>query len=279
MAGLSDLCFDPGIKFASLVKDRFGCSVSPTSAFSSGAFHHIMSFGRSALHLNVDSVGLILQACLGGIAKNFNVFHLLGWMFNFSVSCKNVGIMIYKLKSFSYKYFAAFFHLWSRGGPNWRREFDLWTLEQEAEWTTVGSKFKKSFAEVVHSPSAPKRSVFLRLKYPKNCPANFGFSSIPKRKLDASSPKFKNVMDSHPDARSSARTMRVQCLVQKSKISKPVVSKKVVNVALNVAPSQELLISNHSNSKDPSPPSGPSLSSNLALGLSFPAASLVTSPA
>ena len=276
MAGLSDLCFDPGIKFASLVKDRFGCSVSPTSAFSSGAFHHIMSFGRSALCLNEDSVGLILQACLGGIAKKFNVFHLLGSMFSFSVSCKNVGIMIYKLKSFSYKYFAAFFHLWSRGGPNWQREFDLWTLEQEAKWTTVGSKFKKSFAEVIRSP-APKGPIFLRLKYPKTYHANFGFSSIPKRKLDASSPKFMNVMNSHPDARSSARSMRVQRCVQKSKISKPVISKKVVNVALNEAPSQELLISNHSNSKDSSPPSSPSLSTNLAPGLSSPAACPVTS--
>ena len=35
-----------------------------------------MSFGRSTLRLNEDSVGLILQACLG-IAKDFNVFHLL----------------------------------------------------------------------------------------------------------------------------------------------------------------------------------------------------------
>ena len=133
--------------------------------------------------------------------------------------------------------FCCLFHLWRGGGPNWRREFDLWTLEQEAKWTTVGSKFKKNFADVLRSPPAPKRSVFLHLKYPKNCPANFGFSSIPKRKFDASSPKFKNVMDSHPDARSSARTMRVQCWVQKSKISKPVVSKKVVNVALNEVPS------------------------------------------
>ena len=114
------------------------------------------------------------------------------------------------------------------------------------------------------------------MKYPKNYPVNFGFSSIPKRKLDASSPKFKNVMDSHPDARSFARSTRVPRWVQKSKNSKSVISKKVVNVALNEAPS---LISIHSNSKDPSPPSNPSLSSNLALDLSSPAASPVTGPA
>ena len=44
-------------------------------------------------------------------------------MFSFSVSCKNVGIMIHKLKSFSCKSFAIFFHLWSGGGPNWRRDY------------------------------------------------------------------------------------------------------------------------------------------------------------
>jgi len=71
----------------------------------------VASFGRLAVRLNEDSVSLILQACLGGIAKNFNVIHLSGWMFSFSVSCKNFGFMIYKLRSFSCKTFAIFFHL------------------------------------------------------------------------------------------------------------------------------------------------------------------------
>lgn len=78
MAGLSDLNFDPGIKFASLVLQRFGCSVSPTIAPFPTAFHLVASFGCSAIRLNEDSVGLILQSCLGGSAKNFNVLHLLG---------------------------------------------------------------------------------------------------------------------------------------------------------------------------------------------------------
>lgn len=125
MAGRLDLDFDLGIKFASLVSQHFGCSVSPNKALSSPAFHLIVSFGRCALRLNEDSVGLILQACFGGIAKDYNVIHLSGWMFSFLVSCKNVGFMIYKLKSFSCKAFAIFFFLWSGGGPNWKREFAL----------------------------------------------------------------------------------------------------------------------------------------------------------
>lgn len=158
MAGLSDLCFDPGIKFAALVHQRFRCSVSPSSPLSSSAFDLVASFGRSALRLNEDSVGLILQASLGGIAKDFNVFHLSGWVFSFSVSCKDVGFMIHNLKSFSCKSFAIFFHLWSGGGPHWRRDYALWCAEQEAEWITVGGKFKKrSFADVVKFPHLQRK--------------------------------------------------------------------------------------------------------------------------
>lgn len=143
MVGLSDLSFEPGIKFESLAKQRFGCSMSSPVALSPSAFHLVASFGRSAIRLNVDSVGLILQSCLGGSAKDFNVFHLSGWMFSFSVSCKNIGFMVYNLKNFSCKSFSIFFHLWGGGGPNWRKDLTLWCDEQEAEWTTVGSKRKK----------------------------------------------------------------------------------------------------------------------------------------
>jgi hypothetical protein len=35
-------------------------------------------------------------------------------------------------------------------------DYDLWCAEQKADWTLVGSKAKKSFADVVRSNSAPK---------------------------------------------------------------------------------------------------------------------------
>jgi hypothetical protein len=78
MAGLSDLCFDLGIKFVDLVHLRFGCSVSPVVVSSRSKFHLVVSFGRSAARLNVDFVGLILQSCLCGFAKDFNIVHLSG---------------------------------------------------------------------------------------------------------------------------------------------------------------------------------------------------------
>lgn len=144
MAGLSDLCFDPGVEFQKIVKARFGCRVSPTRPLSPKAFVLVASFGRSAIRLNVDSVGLILQSCLGGLAKDYNVIHLFGWMFGFLVFSKDVGFMIYRLRNYACKSLSIFFHLWSGGGPNWKRDFALWCKEEEAEWTMVGSKGKKT---------------------------------------------------------------------------------------------------------------------------------------
>jgi hypothetical protein len=115
----------------------------------------------------------MLQSCLGGIAQDFKVSFLSGWMFGFSVSCKQVGFMIYNFKSFACKSFSAFFHLWGGGCPNWRKDNDLWLKEIESEWTTVGSKSKKSYAEVVRSTPVSKKSTFLRLSYPDNYFENF----------------------------------------------------------------------------------------------------------
>jgi hypothetical protein len=42
-------------------------------------------------------------------------------MYRFSISCKEAGFFIYKLKSFSCKIFAVFFFLWGNGGPNWKK--------------------------------------------------------------------------------------------------------------------------------------------------------------
>ena len=84
-----------------------------------------------------------------------------------------VGFLIHKLKGISCTLFSIFFHLWSGGGPNWHKEFDLWCQEQEAEWTLVHHKSRKSYAEIVKSPSVlevphQRKSVFTRLFYPKN---------------------------------------------------------------------------------------------------------------
>lgn len=185
--------------------------MSPAPSSTAATFLLVVSFGRSTIRLNEDSVGLLLQASIGGYAKDFNVVHLSGWMFCFSVYCNEVGFMIYKLKSFVCKQFAIHFFLWGGGGPNWLRDHALWCLEQEAEWTTFGSKskFKKSFVDVFHSPRfvksntqslANRKPVFLRLKYPNDykkiaettrlsfnrsrSPFGLGISDIPKSNFE-----------------------------------------------------------------------------------------------
>jgi len=144
MVGLSDISFDPGLKFGNLISLRFGCSVSPIPSQLSRSFKLVASFGRSALRLNEDSVGLLLQSCLGGCSKDVHVKHLSGWMFSFHVSCKKVGFMIKNLRTFSYRLFAIFFYLWGNDGPNWVRDYNLWIDEQNAEWTTVSRKPERS---------------------------------------------------------------------------------------------------------------------------------------
>ncbi|CAO1940316.1 unnamed protein product [Urochloa humidicola] len=89
MAGLSNLDFDPGLEFQRQVHQRFASPVSFSPTQSSSEFWLVCSFGRSTIR----SVGLILQYVLGGIDKDFNVAHLSGWMFRFSVFSKNVGLM------------------------------------------------------------------------------------------------------------------------------------------------------------------------------------------
>jgi hypothetical protein len=120
MAGLSDLDFQPGLRFQELVKARFGVSVSPIS--SSFEFLLVASFSRSAIRLDANSVSLILQSCLGRVAQDFHVSWLQGWSFCFRVSCKSVGIMIHHLKTFVDKLLSLHFTLWRHGGPDWRKE-------------------------------------------------------------------------------------------------------------------------------------------------------------
>lgn len=94
-------------------------------------------FTRSRFKLDEDSVSFLLPSCLGGSAFRFNIRHLLGRSFKFSVASKFVGLFIYSTKSFSHQNFEVRFSLWGNGGPIWERELLLWEQELEKEWITV----------------------------------------------------------------------------------------------------------------------------------------------
>jgi hypothetical protein len=129
----------------------------------------VVIFGRSAFRLNEESVSLILQSCLGGVAKDFKVAQLFGMCFRFSVFSKSVGFLVYNLRFYKCSKFAAFFDLWEYGGPNLIREHHHWLEELEASWTHVGSKSKRSFANVVKHRLSDRRkpSVFSILDFSK----------------------------------------------------------------------------------------------------------------
>uniref|UniRef100_K3YC35 Uncharacterized protein n=1 Tax=Setaria italica TaxID=4555 RepID=K3YC35_SETIT len=153
MGGLSDLDFSPSLEIERIVRDRFASMVSFHPQSSSPEFFLIALFGRSALRLNVDSVSLILQSCLGGKAKDFIVQFMSESMYRFSVSSKSVGFLVYKLQFIKCNLFAIFFALWGNRGPNSLREYDHWLQECVEEWTYVGSKKSKtSNVQTARSP-------------------------------------------------------------------------------------------------------------------------------
>jgi hypothetical protein len=131
MAGLSELDFSHGRTLHDQVKERFVVPIYPFSA--SSVFHLVVSFSRSAIMIDSSFVSLILQYCLGGVAEDFNVVWLHDWYFHFSVSCKNVGLMIHYLKSFVCTHFTVCFTLWRNGGPDWVREFSRWQTLKASE--------------------------------------------------------------------------------------------------------------------------------------------------
>jgi hypothetical protein len=80
MVDLSDLDFGPGLDFQHLVHDRFASPVSYAPSFASREFFLVATFSRFAVRLSEDSVGIMLQSCLGGIDKDFRVSHLSGYI-------------------------------------------------------------------------------------------------------------------------------------------------------------------------------------------------------
>jgi len=158
--------------------ERFGLSVT-SSGVSSSVFFLVASFGRCKFCLCPLSVGLLLQATIGGVAWDFSVLQLGPRVFRFSVSSKVVGFHIFKLVSFECSCYKVFFHLWGNGGPRWDLELAVFNREEAASWVSVKGSIQrlnhKSFADAVKSGilmganSLPiRQSVFKRIVFPNN---------------------------------------------------------------------------------------------------------------
>ena len=125
------LDFSLRCKFEDEVDRHFGTLVHHSPPSADGSFFLLVTFHRFLFRLTEDSVSLALQACLGGRAAGFHVKFLSTNHFRFSVSCKQVGFNVYRLRRVITSQFYVYFHLWSNGMPNWEREKRLWEEEQE----------------------------------------------------------------------------------------------------------------------------------------------------
>jgi hypothetical protein len=129
------LDFSHGMNFAKETQRNFHLDVHPSG--DSRHFIMVVSFGRAQFRLSDGNVGLVLEAVLGGFCDSFKVSALSERVFSFCVSSKRVGFQILKLRKFVCPKFKCFFHLWGRGGPNWKREFKIWQQECEEEWNLI----------------------------------------------------------------------------------------------------------------------------------------------
>ncbi|TVT98028.1 hypothetical protein EJB05_56697, partial [Eragrostis curvula] len=183
---LPGLDFRPGVGVQSAILDRLDSHLNFKPGSGQSEFLLVVSFGRCVFRLTEETVSLILQATIGGVAADFRPAQLDDRVFRFSVSSKAVGFHIYNLKSFECKQYKLHFHLWGSGGASWSQESINFNKEEEDSWTTVKRKGrKKSYVDAVKNQNRvpltgankvplmnrkmwkPKKSVFDRLSNPR----------------------------------------------------------------------------------------------------------------
>ncbi|EAZ37010.1 hypothetical protein OsJ_21351 [Oryza sativa Japonica Group] len=168
--------FSPGDAIREEVRLRFRSPVHFSSKFCPTHFR-LVDLPRANFRLTNSSVALALRAAIGGSPADLNDQHLLDRSFSFDVCSKQVGLWIYRLRSFSCDDFALRFYLWRNGGPNWQWEFESWSRDCAEEWTLVSSKKRlvhnsskvqkgKSYAQAVQQRDVLVKSVFQHLKAP-----------------------------------------------------------------------------------------------------------------
>ena len=150
---LPGLSFSMGLPVQDEIRATLGV---PVSSSRSDSFFLVAAFGRCKFRLTEFSVGLILQATIGGSTTCFKVSTLSYRVFKFSVASKEVGLIVHRLTSFECPLFKLYFHLWGGGGPDWRAEHKLFLEEERNSWSHAPSSRPRalSFADAVRKPMA-----------------------------------------------------------------------------------------------------------------------------
>jgi hypothetical protein len=113
------------------IQSRYGESISLAPGLGFKEFFLLVSVGICKYHVSEHSVGLLLQATLGGCAVDFKPLQIVERVFRFSVASKNVGFHINKLRSFSCDQYQIFFNLWGNGGAHWIFESEKFFKEEQ----------------------------------------------------------------------------------------------------------------------------------------------------
>jgi hypothetical protein len=95
------------------------------------------------------------------------VIQLRDRVFSFRVASKDVGFYIIQKRVFLTEKFKCYFHLWSDGGPNWRREFHMWQQDSDQQWTLV-SPSKRRFKLGMNALNLPAPKPALKHTTPIN---------------------------------------------------------------------------------------------------------------
>ena len=154
--GCSALDFSDGLRFQDWISSKFNHLINLLPGnFDRHELFLVVSFGRCSLRLCSESVGLLLQSFIGGVTDLFRVLPLSDRVFRFSLSCKNVGFVVYRLRSYSCSVFKAYLHLWNSGGPNWIIEWQRFSEEESKSWKLVSHRRSSpvSFADIVRKPA------------------------------------------------------------------------------------------------------------------------------
>ncbi|OEL27685.1 hypothetical protein BAE44_0011297, partial [Dichanthelium oligosanthes] len=117
-----DWDFSVGKRFQDEALHKFRSSVHHPSSSPQGLFFLLAVFCRYTFRLTEDSVSLALHYCLGGTPSGFHVSFVQDRHFKFSVSLKQVGLLVRNLNRITTEHFDVYFNLWRDRGDNWFSE-------------------------------------------------------------------------------------------------------------------------------------------------------------
>lgn len=148
------LDFSPGLALCKEIWHIFWRTVHPSH--HTGHFIMVLSFTRNSFRLDEENVALALESAIVGYCSYLKVTCLRDQVFSFHVSCKEVGFFILHQHNFICQQFRCHFHLWGHGGSDWTKEFKLWQLECQQEWTLVSPskhRTKMAMEALAHVPA------------------------------------------------------------------------------------------------------------------------------